>query len=121
MGCGSTDVTPPQPSKGFVVLVEVRALIRRISVSIVLVRTVCITLGATNHRRSLHRPRSPCYFPYLTLYEPPLLTALGKFPIEPLKALVLDIQSAREGVEAFEGSTLKPALELAIPAFSSPP
>jgi hypothetical protein len=35
-----------------------------------------------------------------------LLAALGKFPVKLLKALLLDIQSVSEGVEAFEGSTL---------------
>jgi hypothetical protein len=57
----------------------------------------------------------------LSLYEPSLLTALGKFPVKPLKALVLDIKSAREGVEAFERSALKPVFELAFPGVSSPP
>src|SRR5215216_6086634 len=109
---------PPQESHG---LVGVCALIRRISVSSVLVRTLCVILGAANHRRSFHRPRPPRYLPDLTLYEPPLLAALGKFPIEPLKALLLDIKSARKGVEAFERSTLKPLLELAIAALSRPP
>src|SRR5215218_4618966 len=109
---------PPQESRG---LVGVCALIRRISVSSVVVRTLCVILGAANHRRSFHRPRPPRYLPDLTLYEPPLLTALGKLPVEPLEALLLDIQSTREGVEAFEGSTLKPALELALPGFSGPP
>src|SRR5215216_794092 len=109
---------PPQESKG---LVGVCALIRRISVSSVLVRTPCAILGAANHRRSFHRPRPPRYLPDLTLYEPSLLTALGKLPIEPLKSHLLDIQSTREEVEAFEGSTLEPVLELSIPGFSSPP
>jgi hypothetical protein len=35
------------------------------------------------------------YFPDLTLYEPSLLTALGKFSREPLKALLLRVQLAR--------------------------
>src|SRR5215217_2220390 len=109
---------PPQESHG---LVGVCALIRRISVSSVLVRTPCAILGAANHRRSFHRPQPPCYLPDLTLYEPPLLASLGKFPVKSLKALLLDIQSAREGVQALQGSTLKSALELAIPALSSPP
>jgi hypothetical protein len=82
----------------------------------VLVLTLCVILVATNHRRSFHRPRPPRYLPDLTLYEPSLLTALGKLSVEPLKAPLLDIQPVREGVEAFERSILKPALELAIPA-----
>src|SRR5215216_21669 len=109
---------PPQESHG---LVGVCALIRRISVTSVLVRTLCVILGAANHGRSFHRPRPPRYLPDLTLYEPSLLTALGKFPIEPLKALLLDIQPPREEVEAFEGSMLEPVLKFAIPGFSSPP
>jgi hypothetical protein len=80
-----------------------------------------VAMVAANHGRSLHRPRPPRYLSDLTLYVPPLLTALGKLPIEALEALLLDVQPAREGVEAIEGSTLKPALELAIPGFSSPP
>ena len=82
-------------------------------VSSVLVRTLCVTLVAANHGRSLHRPRPPRYLANLTLYEQCLLAALGKFPVEPLKARLLDIQSASEGVEALDGSVLKAALELA--------
>src|SRR5829696_7430764 len=119
MGCWSTDVT--QESRGFIALVEVSALIRRFGVSSVLVLTLCVILVAANYGRSFHRPRPPRYLPNLTLYEPPLLTALGKLSVEPLEAPMLDIQSTREGVEAFEGSTLKPALELALPGFSGPP
>src|SRR5215207_10164074 len=55
-----------------------------------------VTMVAANHRRSLHRPRPPCYFANLTLYEPSLLTALGKFPVKSLKTLLLNVQSARE-------------------------
>src|SRR5918999_3276394 len=94
---------------------------RRFGVFTVLVLTLRVVLVAAGHRRSFHRSRPPRYLPDLTLYEPTLLTALGKFPIEPLKALLLDIQPTREEVEAFEGSTLEPVLELAIPALSSPP
>src|SRR5215213_8571760 len=112
---------PPKELRGFVALAVVSALFGRIDVSSMLVRTLCLILGAADHRRSFHRPRPPRYLPDLTLYEPSLLTALGEFPIEPLKALLLDIQPTREEVEAFEGSTLEPVLELAIPGFSSPP
>src|ERR687897_208151 len=59
-----------------------------------------VAMAAANHSRSLHRPRPPRYLSDLTLYEPPLLAALGKFAVKPLKALLLDVQSAREGVEA---------------------
>jgi hypothetical protein len=56
----------------------------------------------------------------LTLYEPSLLAALRELPVESLEALLLNAQPAREEVEAFEGSVLKPALELALPGFSRP-
>ena len=65
-----------------------------------------VAMAAANHSRSLHRPRPPRYLSDLTLYEPCLLTALGKFPVKPLKPLLLDIQSVGEGVEAIKGSTL---------------
>src|SRR5215212_9526792 len=80
-----------------------------------------VAMVAANHSRSLNRSRPPRYLPDLTLYEAPLLAALGKLPIEPLQALLLDFQPAREGVEAFERSTLEPALELALPSVSRPP
>jgi hypothetical protein len=80
-----------------------------------------VTVVAANHRRSLHRPRPPCNPADLTLYVPPLLTTFGKFSVKPLQARLLDVQSAREGLETFERSVLEPALELAIPGFSGPP
>ena len=63
--------------------------------------SVLIGFLAAYHSRSLHRPRPPCNLADLTLYEPPLLAGLGKFPVKPLKALLLDVQSAREEVETF--------------------
>src|SRR5918995_4881599 len=113
--------SPASSVKGFFVLVGGFLPARRFGVFPVLVLTLRVVLVAAGHRRSLHRSRPPRYLPDLTLYEPTLLTALGKLPIEPLKALLLDIQPTREEVEAFEGSTLEHALELAIPGFSSPP
>src|SRR5829696_9195255 len=80
--------------------------IRGFGVPSVLVRTLCVILVAANHSRSLHRPRPPRHLANLTLYEPCLLAALGEFPVKALKALLLDIKSVSEGVEAFEGSTL---------------
>jgi hypothetical protein len=47
-----------------------------------------------------------------------LLTAFRKLLVEPLETLLLNIQPAREGIEAFEGSVLKPTFELALPALS---
>src|SRR5829696_33943 len=79
------------------------------------------TFGRCVARLPWNQPRPPRYLPDLTLYEPSLLTALRKLSVKPLEALLLDLQSTREGVEAFEGSTLKPALELALPGFSGPP
>ena len=119
MGCWSSDVTPRV--KEFVALFGVSALFGRFGVSTWLVRTLWVILVAADHGRSLHRPRPPCYLPNLTLYEPSLLTALGKFPVKPLKALLLDVQPVREGVEAFERSVLEPVLELVLPGFSGPP
>src|SRR5687767_7964967 len=72
---------PPHYSRGFVVQIGVSTLIRRFGVSSVLVRTLCLILVAANHRRCFHRPRPPCYLADLTLYEPPLLTALGKLSV----------------------------------------
>src|SRR5215212_12111599 len=80
-----------------------------------------VAMVAANHCRSFHRPRPSRYLSDLTLYVPPLLAALGKFAVKPLKALLLDVQPIREGVEAFERSALEPTLELAFPGFSSPP
>src|SRR5918995_4499131 len=113
--------SPASSVKGFFVLVGGFLPARRFGVFPVLVLTLRVVLVAAGHRRSFHRPRPSRYLPNLTLYEPSLLTALGKFPIEPLKALLLDIQPVREGVEAFERSILKPALKFAIAGFSSPP
>src|SRR5215210_5730902 len=80
-----------------------------------------VAMVPANHSRSLHRSRPPCYFANLTFYESPLLAALGKSPVKPLKALLLNVQSAREGIEAFERSALKPVLEFSFPGVSSPP
>src|SRR3712207_1909703 len=85
-------------STGFVTLVGVPPPARRFGVSSVLLRPLWVTVVAANHRRSLHRPRSSCNLSDLTLYEPPLLAALGEFPVKPLEARLLDVQSAREGV-----------------------
>src|SRR5215210_3113848 len=79
-----------------------------------------VTLVAANHRRSLHRPRLSGHLSDLTLYEPALLAVLGKFPVEPLKALLLDIQSVREEVEAFERSALLPRFPWPTPATGAP-
>src|SRR5215203_5806056 len=95
--------------------------IRGFRVPSVLVRTLCVILVAANRGRSLHRPRPPRHLANLTLYEPCLLAALGKFPVKHLKALLLDVQPEREGVEAFERSALKPVLELPLPRVSGPP
>ena len=93
---------------------------RGFGVPIVLLHALRVFLLVANHRRSLHRSRPPRYLADLPLYEPPLLATLGKLSIKSLEALLLNVQSAREGVEAFEGSVLKPALEVALPSVSSP-
>src|SRR5215210_1518169 len=90
-----------QESRVFVALVQVSALIRRLGVSRMLVRALCVILVAANHRRSFHRARLSRNLTDLTLYEPPLLASLGELPIEPLEALLLCVQLAREGVEEF--------------------
>ena len=87
---------------------------------IVLFLTLHVVLFVANHRRSLHRSRPPRNLANLALYQPSLLAALGKFPVKPLKALLLDVQPAREGVEAFERSALKAVLKLAFPSRLSP-
>src|SRR5919112_5335446 len=46
----------PRESRGFVALVEVCALIRRIRAPSVLIRALVLILVAANHRRSFHRP-----------------------------------------------------------------
>src|SRR5215204_834969 len=81
---------------------------------------VWVVMVAAKHSRGLYRPRPSRNLTDLTLYEPPLLAALGKFPVKPLQALLLDVQPAREGVEAFERSPLQPILELAFPGISRP-
>src|SRR5918999_5354555 len=86
---------PPQQSRSFVAQAGVSTLILRISVSSVLVRTLCLILVAANHGRSLHRARLSRHLPDLTLYESPLLASLRELPIEPLKALLLCVQLAR--------------------------
>src|ERR687895_1379787 len=112
--------SPASSVKGFFVLVGGFLPARRFGVFTVLVLTLRVVLVAAYHRRSLYRPRPPRYLPDLTLYEAPLLATFGKLSIKSLEALLLDVQSAREGVEAFEGSVLKPALEVALPSVSSP-
>src|ERR671916_1213072 len=87
---------PASRVKGFFVLAGGSPLGRRFGASGVLVRRLCVNLVAAHHRRSLHRPRPPCYLADLTLYEPPLLGTLGKLPIESLEAPLLGVQPARE-------------------------
>src|SRR5687768_2490831 len=74
------------------------------------VMLVRVAMIAAHHRRSLHRARAPCNLADLTRYEARLLTSLGELAVEALKPLVLDVQDATEGVEAFERSALKPVL-----------
>jgi hypothetical protein len=78
------------------VLVRVSTLIRRISVSSVLVRTLCVIPGAANHGRSLHRARLSRHLPDLTLYESPLLASLGE-----LAGMTLPVFSRREAARRF--------------------
>src|SRR5918995_7430043 len=112
---------PASRVKEFFVLAGGSPLGRRFDISIVRVLTLHVIPMAAHHRRSLHRPRPPCYLADLTLYEPPLLGTLGKLPIESLEAPLLSVQPAREGVEASERSAFEPALELAFCGLSGPP
>ncbi len=95
MGRWSGDVALLGRSRGFCLAG------RRFGIPIVLVLELRVILCVANHRRSLHRSRPPCNLANLTLYEPSLLAALGKFPVKPLKALLLERPVRERGSRGF--------------------